>query len=134
MLVLRVTSQIAPRVALFDFSGTRAGFGVVMMAIDAAQSTLSPVTGQRTGSRAVVKAAKPPPVPASAGFGARKPSAYVARNATVRIGVILIPSFGVVELIPFEYESLRSAADSSTCFSTGASTSPYTAVTLRLPS
>src|SRR5258708_764581 len=144
MLVSGNGSQIAPSVALLDFSGCKFGFGVVMIATLVEQSDaeapagngpLGPF-GHRTGSRAVVKAARPPPVPASAGFGARKPSAYVPRSASDLTGVHFAPTFGVVELpeAPEEYESDRSAADSSTDFSPAASTSQYAAVPFRLPS
>src|SRR5258706_8065102 len=133
MLVSGNGSQIAPRVAVLDFSGCRLGFGGVMIAMLVLHSDAEAPAGNgppgpfghRTGSRAAVKAARPPPVPASAGFGARKPSAYVPRSASDLTGVHFAPTFGVVELpeAPEEYESDRTAADSSTDLSTGASTS-----------
>ncbi len=106
MLVPGNGSQITPPVALFDFSGFK---GVppplpARIAIVALQSLVpSPGTctppGQRTGSiMPPVNAATEPFV--SAAFGARKPSAYVARTASVLIGVHFAPTLGVVESPP----------------------------------
>src|SRR6059036_547731 len=78
-LVVGNGSQTMPNVVPFDFSGFRLGFPVVMMATCWAQSAGVPPPGagvppgQRTGSAAVVKAARPPALD-SGMFGARKPS------------------------------------------------------------
>ena len=74
----RVGLMTKPIVHDFDSSGFRSGFGEVMIASGAAQSACDAPGagvpfGQRTGSLAVVNAARPPS-PDSAAFGARKPS------------------------------------------------------------
>ena len=76
--VERVGLSTTPKVQDLDSSGSRSGFGEVMIASGAAQSACEAPgsgvpPGQRTGSLAVVNAAKPPS-PDSAAFGARKPS------------------------------------------------------------
>src|SRR6185369_1395347 len=71
-LVRAAGSKMKPMVVLRDFSGTRFGFGEVMIATVAGSQAASTPAAQRTGSAAVENAARPP-LPFSAAPGARKP-------------------------------------------------------------
>ncbi len=61
---------------------------------DAGLQAVCTPSAQRAGSVALAKAARPP-TPFSAGLGARKPLAQVARSASSRRGFHLTPTFGV---------------------------------------